>query len=83
MSWRSSVRVQLRLSWSEAPSAQELNDENDFHTERAHGKFERSIPLPMPVQAEQVRATYGDGVLEVSLPKAQEVRPKEIKINVS
>jgi HSP20 family molecular chaperone IbpA len=37
----------------------------------------------MPVQAERVRATYRDGMLEVSLPKAEEVRPKEIKIDVS
>ena len=62
---------------------QQLNDNNYFHTERAHGKFERSIRLPMPVQAGRVRATYRDGVLEVSLPKAEEVRPKEIKIDVS
>jgi len=37
----------------------------------------------MPAQAERVTATYRDGVLEVSLPKAEEVRPKEIKIDVS
>jgi HSP20 family molecular chaperone IbpA len=36
----------------------------------------------MPVQAGRVRATYRDGVLEVSLPKAEEVRPKEVKIDV-
>jgi HSP20 family protein len=62
---------------------QQLNDENYVHAERAYGKFERSIRLPMSVQAERVRATYRDGVLEVSLPKAEEVRPKEIKIDVS
>jgi HSP20 family protein len=62
---------------------QQLSDDNYFHTERAYGKFERSIRLPMPVQAGQVRATYRDGMLEVSLPKAEEVRPKEIKIDVS
>jgi HSP20 family protein len=62
---------------------QQVSDDNYFRTERAYGKFERSIRLPMPVQAEPVRATYRDGVLEVSLPKAEEVRPKEIKIDVS
>jgi HSP20 family protein len=62
---------------------QQLHDDNYVHAERAYGKFERSIRLPMPVQAERVRATYRDGVLEVSLPKAEEVRPKEIKIDVS
>jgi HSP20 family protein len=63
---------------------QQLRDDNYyFHTERVYGKFERLIRLPMPVQAERVRATYRDGMLEVSLPKAEEVRPKEIKIDVS
>jgi HSP20 family protein len=62
---------------------QQLNGDNYFHAERAYGKFERSIHLPMPVQAGQVKATYRDGMLEVSLPKAEEVRPKEIKIDVS
>jgi HSP20 family protein len=61
---------------------QRLNDDNYFHMERAYGKFERSIRLPMPVQAGRVRATYRDGMLEVSLPKAEEVRPQEIKIDV-
>jgi HSP20 family protein len=51
--------------------------------ERVYGKFERSIRLPMPVQADRVSATYRDGVLAVRLPKTEEVRPKEIKIDVS
>ena len=67
----------------ERPFNQQLNDDHYFHTERAYGKFERSVRLPMPVQAGRVRATYRDGMLEVSLPKAEEVRPKEIKIDVS
>lgn len=62
---------------------EQLNDDHYLHMERSFGKFERSIRLPMPVQAGRVRATYRDGVLEVSLPKAEEVRPKEIKIDVS
>jgi HSP20 family protein len=63
---------------SEQPSS-----DNYLHMERVYGKFERSIRLPVPVQAGQVKATYRDGVLEVALPKAEEVRPKEIKIDVA
>ena len=62
---------------------EQLKDDNYFHMERTYGKFERSIRLPMPVQAGQVTAAYRDGVLEVRLPKAEEVRPKEIRIDVS
>jgi HSP20 family protein len=57
-------------------------DESVHHVERVYGKFERSVQLPMPVQAEKVKATYRDGVLEVKLPKVEEVKPKAIKIDI-
>jgi HSP20 family protein len=56
--------------------------ESAHHVERVYGKFERSVQLPMPVQADKVKATYRDGVLEVRLPKAEEVKPKAIKIDI-
>src|SRR5712691_8976195 len=61
---------------------QELKDDHTYQVERAYGKFERSVQLPMPVQADRVKATYRDGVLEVRLPKADEVKPKDIKIDI-
>ncbi len=51
-----------------------------YRRERWFGKFQRSFSLPMPVQTGQVKATYRDGVLTVTLPKADEIKPKEIKI---
>ncbi len=36
----------------------------------------------MPVQSDKVKATYRDGVLQIKLPKAEAVKPKEIKIEV-
>jgi HSP20 family protein len=60
----------------------DLNDEGYHRLERVYGRFERSLPLPMPVQADKVKATYRDGVLEIRLPKVEEVKPKEIKIDV-
>ena len=61
---------------------QELKDENYHRLERWFGKFERSVALPMPVQTDKGKATYRDGVLEIKLPKAEAVKPKEIKIDV-
>jgi HSP20 family protein len=61
---------------------QELNHESYHRLERVYGKFERHVQLPMPVQADKVRATYREGVLEIKLPKAEEVKPKEIKIDI-
>src|SRR5213594_3312225 len=60
----------------------DLTDESHHHVERVHGKFERSVRLPVSVQAEKVKATYRDGVLEVKLPKVDEVKPREIKIDI-
>ena len=60
----------------------DVKDEGYYRLERVYGKFERSIPLPIPVQAEKVKATYRDGVLEIRLPKVEEVKPKEIKIDL-
>lgn len=62
--------------------AGEVKEENYHRIERSTGNFERHIPLPVPVQADRVRATYRDGVLHVRLPKAEEIRPREIKIEV-
>ncbi len=61
---------------------QEQEDEKYFRAERVYGKFERTIQLPLPVQADRVTATYRDGVLEVKLSTAEEVKPKDIKIDI-
>ncbi len=62
--------------------SQEEKQENCYRGERWFGKFERALPLPIPVQADKVKASYRDGVLTVTLPKAEEIKPKEIKIDV-
>ncbi len=53
-----------------------------YRNERWLGRFERTLPLPIPVQAGKVKATYRDGVLTVTLPKADEIKAKEIKIEL-
>ena len=60
----------------------QVKEQDLLHVERTYGKFERVIQLPMAVLADRVKATYRDGVLEIKLPKAEEVKPKEIKIDV-
>jgi HSP20 family protein len=51
--------------------------------ERIYGSFERSFALGHSVKSERIEATYRDGVLEVSVPKAEEARPREIPIKVA
>ena len=50
-------------------------------TERFVGRFCRSIPLPARVNAAQVTATYREGLLTVTLPKAEEAKTKQIQVN--
>jgi HSP20 family protein len=57
--------------------------EDDYHlVERSYGSFHRSIPLPTSVQGDKAKANYKDGVLRIEIPKSEEAKPKQIKINV-
>ncbi len=51
--------------------------------EREFGKFMRSVRLPYPIEVSKVSAEYKDGILKITLPKKEEVKPKEIQISVS
>lgn len=52
-------------------------------TERFHGTFARSFTLPDAVMEDKVDASYKDGVLLLTIPKSEEVKPKSIDIKVS
>lgn len=56
------------------------NGDKAERTERYVGTFRRSIALPTRVDASRVSATYRDGILTVTLPKAEEVKPKQIQV---
>jgi len=51
--------------------------------ERFYGTFHRTVPFPMPVDADNIDAKLKDGVLYVTLPKREETKPKKIRVNVS
>lgn len=52
-------------------------------TERYVGKFRRSVSLPTQVDTNKVTANYRDGILTITLPKAEEAKPKQIKVDVA
>ena len=52
-------------------------------SERYVGKFRRSVTLPARVDANKVSATYKDGILTVTMPKAEDAKPRQIQINVA
>lgn len=67
----------------ERKQEREQKEGESFRSERYFGKFQRSVTLPVAVNAQNVKATYKDGVLTVHLPKAEEAKPKQIAVNVS
>jgi len=59
----------------------ETNGDGDYLLrEICQGKFWRSLRLPEPVEVEKVEAKFDKGLLKIHLPKAEEARPKTIKI---
>jgi len=51
-----------------------------YRKERRYGSFQRVLTLPSSVVADQAKADFEDGVLELHLPKVPEVRPKTIEV---
>ena len=54
-----------------------------FRSEFHYGKFERLIPMPSSIDKEQVVAEYKDGVLNLTIPKAEETEKESVKVPVS
>ncbi len=73
---------QLTLSGERKEEKRESEGET-FRSERTFGKFHRTVSLPVPVDAQRVKATYRDGILQVELPKAEEAKPKQIEVHIS
>ncbi len=66
----------------EKKQEKEERDANYHRIERSYGSFCRSFQLPTSVKTDKIKANYKDGVLNITLPKTEEVKPKEIPISV-
>ncbi len=60
----------------------EVKEENYLRVERAYGSFARSFTLANTVNADAIHADYQNGVLTLHVPKREEAKPKQIKVNV-
>lgn len=66
---------------SGARQPDDLQENDRYHRrERRHGKFTRTFELPFKVEADQVEALFDKGVLQVSLPRAEEEKPRKISV---
>jgi HSP20 family protein len=66
----------------ERKAESEKREGESFRSERMFGAFSRTVHLPSPVDASKVDASYKDGVLTVVMPKAEEAKPKKIKVSL-
>lgn len=66
----------------ESKTEKKEEKEHYLMRERRFGTIQRTLRLPVPVQADKAKAEFENGVLVLTLPKAEEVKPKQIKISV-
>jgi len=64
----------------ETKAEEKVEKANYIRQERRYGAFSRSLTLPSTVVADKATAEFDDGVLILTLPKAEEVKPKTIKV---
>jgi HSP20 family protein len=76
------LSVQGNMLTISGQKREEFEDKRDsFHrVERRYGSFRRDIPLPAEVTGDKVEATYRDGVLTVTMPKAEQAKSKRIQV---
>jgi len=59
---------------------QEVKQEDYFYKEHRYGGISRSVAIPVQVKSDKAEATFENGVLTLTLPKAEETKPKQIKV---
>lgn len=66
----------------ERKEEKEVKEKNYFASERRYGAFTRTFELPTEIKAEQIKAAFKDGVLEMTLPKEEGAKAKQITIEL-
>lgn len=72
----------LSLS-GERKAEAKVEEGETYRSERYFGRFQRSVALPSAVATDKVKASYKDGVLTVTLPKAEEAKRKQIDVSIN
>ena len=68
---------------AETKEEEEISRESYLRRERRYGSYCRSVTLPGGLEAEKAEAEYTDGVLTLTFPKAEEIKPKSIKVTAT
>ncbi len=72
------------LSIAGEKKSETTSEKSKIHrVERVTGAFQRSFSLPMAVKGDKIEASYKDGVLEITVPKSDESKPREIEVKLN
>lgn len=83
------IAVENRVLTIKANTARETEDKHEGNShsyllrERFHGSFQRRLQLPEDVNVEAVAANFEHGMLKITVPKAEEAKPKRVTVNVA
>lgn len=77
-----SLKDDLLTIKGEKREEKEEKDENRYYVERTYGTFSRTLTLPSLVKSDQVKATFEDGILVITLPKDEEEKAREVQVKV-
>ncbi|UCD58800.1 MAG: Hsp20/alpha crystallin family protein, partial [Candidatus Hydrogenedentota bacterium] len=78
-----SVEENVLTIKGEKKTEEEKKEKSYHRLERSYGMFQRSFILPTWVTPDKAKASFKDGVLEIELPKSEEVKPKQVKIKAA
>jgi HSP20 family protein len=78
-----SVNDDMMLTIKGSKNKEELKEEQSYvRAERAYGEFSRSFVLPENIDIDNINAKYENGVLELTLPKVEPPKPKEVEVKI-
>ena len=77
-----SVRNNVLSISGERKQEKETKDKTIHRIERSYGRFSRAITLPSEVDGEKVKASYKDGILNITLPKPESMKSKDIEVDI-
>ena len=74
------IHIEAQNSQLKILGERKMAKEKMGYCEKSYGNFERTVSLPKGIREDEIKASYRDGVLTLTLPKSQKVLPKKIEI---
>ncbi|MCL4479362.1 MAG: Hsp20/alpha crystallin family protein [Deltaproteobacteria bacterium] len=76
------VKDNMLMLKGERKFERETKEENYYRIERSYGTFHRSFTLPAAVDRDKIKAKYREGILEISMPKVESAKPKQVSVDI-